>query len=147
MAEDLANNFVVSIEQPEETAEELGFFSSLKNAVEINEHHEGQLTVDVAETPSELIIVAPMAGAAADSVELHLHSDLLTIRGTRRSPVPLDAEFHFAECYWGKFSRSIVLPVDVHLEMARAEYRLGLLVVRLPKIKTDQTIPITIVEE
>lgn len=147
MPEDLVKKLIVSIGQPEDTAEELGFFSSLNNIAEINEHHEGQLTVDVAETSTELIIVAPMAGASTDSVELHLHSDLLTIRGVRRSPVPPEAEFHFAECYWGKFSRSVVLPVDVHLEMARAEYRLGLLIVKLPKIKTDQSIPITIVDE
>jgi HSP20 family protein len=119
----------------------------LRAATEIQQHHEGQLSVDVAETPTELVIVAPMAGARKERVELHLQNDLLTIRGERESPIPAGSEFHFSECYWGKFSRSVVLPVDVRLEMAQAEFRNGLLVVRLPKIKTDQAIPITIVEE
>lgn len=123
------------------------FFSGLRQATEIEQHHEGQLSVDVAETISDLFIVAPMAGAGKDRIELHLQNDLLTIRGERENPIPAGAEFHFSECYWGKFSRSVVLPVDVRLEMAQAEFRNGLLVIRLPKIKTDQVIPITIVEE
>ena len=140
-------NVSVYLEHGEEPAGDLEFFSGLRQATEIEQHHEGQLSVDVAETPTELIIVAPMAGAWKDRVELHLQNDLLTIRGERENPIPADAEFHFAECYWGKFSRSVILPVDVRLEMAQAEFRNGLLVVRLPKIKTDQAIPITIVEE
>lgn len=140
-------NFAVVIDQPNEDKEELEFFRGLKHAAEIEEHHEGQLAVDVVETRDEIIIVAPMAGAPRESVELHLHNDLLTLRGERRSPAPSDSFFHFSECYWGRFSRSIVLPADVHLGMARAEYRQGLLVVYLPKVRIDQNIPITIVEE
>lgn len=140
-------NVSVYLNHGEGPTGDLDFFSGLRQATEIEQHHEGQLSVDVTETPTELIIVAPMAGARKERVELHLQNDLLTIRGERESPIPADAEFHFSECYWGKFSRSVVLPVDVRLEMAQAEFKNGLLVVRLPKIKTDQAIPITIVEE
>lgn len=140
-------NFTVAVERLEENSDEMEFFRGLKKATEIEEHHEGQLAVDVAETREEIIIVAPMAGAPKESVELHLHNDLLTLRGERHSPVPDGAYYHFNECYWGRFSRSIVLPADVHLSLARAEYRSGLLIVRLPKVKIDQNIPITIIEE
>lgn len=135
------------VEVVEDANGDLSFFSSLKSATQIEEHHEGQLSVDVAETEKELVIVAPMAGAPKNKIELHLHNDLLTIRGERLSPLPEGAYFHFSECYWGRFSRSIVLPTDVHLEMAKAEYRFGLLVVHLPKVKINQSIPITVVEE
>ncbi|MCX6781618.1 MAG: Hsp20/alpha crystallin family protein [Candidatus Magasanikbacteria bacterium] len=139
--------YSLPVEMPEDLNGDLSFFSSLQNASEIEDHHEGQLSVDVAETDNELLIVAPMAGAPKGNIELHLNNDLLTIRGDRKSPVPDGAYYHFSECYWGKFSRSIVLPVDVYLEAAKAEYYFGLLTVRLPKVKVDQTIPITIVEE
>ncbi|MFA5128320.1 MAG: Hsp20/alpha crystallin family protein [Patescibacteria group bacterium] len=137
----------VEIAGEEEAGNDANFFSSLKQATEIEEHREGRLSVDVAESASEIIIIAPMAGALRENIELHLHNDLLTIRGERKNPMPVDASYHFAECYWGKFSRSIVLPADVHLNMARAEYRHGLLIVNLPKIKIDHNIPITIVQE
>lgn len=139
--------FTVSLNQNDDESSAVDFFSSLKQATEIEEHHEGRLSVDVAETAAEIIIIAPMAGALKENIELHLHNDLLTIRGERKNPMPPDASYHFAECYWGKFSRSIVLPADVHLNMVRAEYRHGLLIVNLPKIKIDHNIPITIVQE
>lgn len=108
---------------------------------------EGQLCVDVAQTKDELIVVAAMAGAPPERLELHLHNDLLTIRGERPSPVPAGAEHFHQETYWGKFSRSIVLPVDVKHELSRAEYRNGLLIIRLPKVLADKSIPIMVVEE
>ena len=147
MINEQSKKIAVEIDQADEQNEILDFFSAIKSSSEMENHYEGQLAVDVAETHNELIIVAPMAGAPKGKVELHLHNDLLTIRGDRKTPVPDGAYYHFSECYWGKFSRSIVLPVDVHLEAARAEYHFGLLTVRLPKVKIDQSIPITIVDE
>lgn len=113
------------------------------------DHHEGQLAVDVAETPDEIIVVSTMAGASMDRIELYIHNDLLTVRGMRFSP--LDAEpqvaYFYQECFWGKFSRTIVLPVDVKGELARAEYTKGVLTVRVPKRNASNTIPITVVDE
>ncbi len=112
-------------------------------------HHEseGQLSIDVAQTAEELIIVATMAGAPPDQVELHLHNDVLTIRGQRVSPIPDGAEHFYEECFWGKFSRTVVLPADVSPEYAKAEYKNGVLTVRLPKKHADNKIPIYVVEE
>ena len=107
----------------------------------------GQLSADVAETETEIIVICPMAGALPKSLELHLHNDILTIKGERFSPVPVNAYHHHKECYFGKFSRSIVLPTDVRFESAAAEYKNGLLTIRLPKTKTDLNIPVYIVEE
>jgi len=140
-----SDKFFVTLNAPE--ADDFTVYANFKKAVELEDHNEGQLAVDVAETDSELIIVATMAGTPKDKVELHLHNDLLTIRGERKSPVPAGALEHFKECYFGRFSRSIVLPCDIHPEMAKAEYINGLLVIRLPKIKTDQGIPLYVVEE
>ena len=133
-----------------EIDEELAVLSSLKKAldtVELEGGNDGRLTVDVAETDTELIVVATMAGTPKEKVELHLHNDLLTIKGERSSPVPSSATYHYHECYWGKFSRSIVLPADVRIDLARAEYKNGLLIVHLPKIKADQSIPVYIIDE
>lgn len=135
---------------PINTAEnqiDFSLFSSLKN--QDGEHAaEGQLAVDVAQTADELIVIAAMAGTPADCIELHLHNDLLTIRGERKSPIGEIGEHFYQECYWGKFSRSIILPVDVKSEMIQATYSNGVLIVRLPKASGNNSdIPIMVIEE
>lgn len=108
---------------------------------------EGELAIDVVQTGDEVMIVAPMPGCRMDNIELHLHNDVLTIRGERKSPYGPEAEFFYQECYWGKFSRTIVLPMEVKVEMARAEFKNGILTVSLPKTKSDGRIAIEIIEE
>ncbi|MBU2542432.1 Hsp20/alpha crystallin family protein [Patescibacteria group bacterium] len=113
------------------------------------EYMEGQLAVDVGQTDKEVIIVSTMAGAVTDKIEVYVHSDLLTIRGVRISPMENLSEiekFH-QECYWGKFSRTVVLPVDVKGDLARAEYKNGILIIMIPKQKNDTKVPITIVDD
>lgn len=108
---------------------------------------EGQLAIDVVQTQDEVIVVAPMAGCRSENLELHLHNDVLTIRGERKPPLDQVVDYFYKECYWGKFSRTIVLPVEVKVEMARAEFKNGVLTVALPKTKVDGNIPIIIVED
>lgn len=109
---------------------------------------EGQLAVDVHETKDHVVVVSTMAGAATDEIEVHIHNDLLTIRGRRPLPsIEGRTNTFYTECFWGPFSRSVVLPVDVKADLAQAEYTNGVLVVRVPKRTADAKIPVTIVEE
>src|SRR3989338_7244940 len=78
-------------------------FNILENSRWENAEAEGQLAVDVAQTESELIVIAALAGASLENLEIHLHNDLLTIRGERRSPADPSAEHFYQECFWGKF--------------------------------------------
>ena len=142
------NNQSGKISLPLDSSNDADFslFSSLKSPD--GEHAaEGQLAVDVAQTPEELVVIAAMAGTPPESIELHLHNDLLTIRGERQSPMEAAAEHFYQECYWGKFSRSIVLPVDVKAEMVQAQYKNGVLIIRLPKANQNSDIPIMVIEE
>lgn len=128
--------------------DDFSILSSLKAGGNWHEQEsEGQLSVDVAHTAGELIIVATMAGTPPEKIELHLHNDLLTIRGERTPPVESGAGYFYQECFWGKFSRTIVLPVDVSGEMAQAQYKNGVLVIRLPKTDKRNEIPIMVIEE
>ena len=112
-------------------------------------HEEGQLAVDVAEKKTELVVISTMAGADPSKIEVYVHSDLLTIRGVRSRPLKDgdDLNYFHEECYWGKFSRTVVLPVDVRGDGARAEYKNGILVVRIPKRKSEARIQVKVVEE
>jgi HSP20 family protein len=108
---------------------------------------EGQLAVDVMQTEENLVVVAAMAGTAPEHIQLHLHNDLLTIRGQRSSPIKSSGQYFYQECYWGKFSRSIILPAEVRAELAQATYAHGVLTVILPKSKNQNAIPIMVIEE
>jgi HSP20 family protein len=94
---------------------------------------EGELSVDVFETPTALIVQSTIAGVKISDLELSLHNDLLTIRGQRRHDMPSDARALLAECYWGPFSRSIILPVEVRADEASATLRSGILTISLPR--------------
>lgn len=108
---------------------------------------EGQLTVDVLETETELVVIATMAGTKPEDISVHLHNDFLTIRGRRSSPVALPAHYFYEECYWGAFSRTIVLPVEVKNDSVQSEYRNGVLTIKLFKARTQHSIPILVIEE
>lgn len=113
------------------------------------DHVEGQLSVDVGATKKEVVVISTIAGADTSKIEVYVQSDLLTIRGFRERPKQLDDLEHIyhEECYWGRFSRTIVLPVEIQGDMAHAEYANGVLTVRIPKRQVEARIPIKIVEE
>ncbi len=109
---------------------------------------EGKLSVDVLDAGQEIIVLAPMAGARQEAIEISVHNDIITIRGERHLPdLKTVPEFIHTECYWGPFSRTIVLPAEVKSEQSRAEYRNGVLVVRIPKRAANAKIPVKIIEE
>lgn len=96
--------------------------------------HEGQLSLDIYQTDKDLIIKSTIAGAKPDDIQISIKNDLLTIRGKRDLPEDIiDADFLFRECYWGPFSRSIILPVDVQPDKIKASMDNGVLTIILPK--------------
>ena len=110
---------------------------------------EGRLAIDIGHTENEIVVVSTMAGAAPDKIEVYIHTDLLTIRGVRTSPFEntQDIEYYYHECFWGKFSRTVVLPTEVKGELARAEYKNGILTIVIPKRMTDTHVPVVVVDE
>lgn len=113
------------------------------------DHHEGQLAVDVVETDKDIIVISTLAGADTNQIDVSVHNDLLTIRGIRVSPLREKKQYELihSECFWGKFSRTIVLPVDVKGDLAKADYKNGVLTILIPKRKADAQVPIRIVED
>lgn len=113
------------------------------------EHNEGKLAIDVAQNDTHIFVVSAMAGASPDKIEVYVHNDLLTIRGIRYNPLDEVGEinFFYKECFWGVFSRTIVLPTDVQGDLSHAKYQSGILVVTIPKRQADAKINIEVIEE
>ncbi|MFO0704707.1 MAG: Hsp20/alpha crystallin family protein [Candidatus Andersenbacteria bacterium] len=105
-----------------------------------SEEEEGQLTIDVYQTPDDVVVLSTIAGVKSADLEITLNNDLLTIRGSRTNPAEAKQEDYFyQENYWGTFSRSVILPVDVDGDKVRAELKDGVLKVLLPKATKAKT--------
>ncbi len=114
----------------------------------LEEAAEGELSVDVYETPGQFVVQSTLAGVRPEHLTLSLQRDLLTIRGERSSCVPHtdDAKYLTQECYWGKFSRSILLPETVDVARATATLKLGVLTIVLPKLIEQTDIAVDAIE-
>ena len=98
---------------------------------------EGQLTIDVYQTDSDIVIKSTIAGVKPEDLDIQINNDMVTIRGERRKEDEVrDEDYYYQECYWGAFSRSIILPVDVEANKAEAIMKNGILSIRLPKAET-----------
>lgn len=106
---------------------------------------EGQLSVDVYETKDDIIIKSAIAGVSAENLDISIHNDMITIRGSRiQEETTQETTYLFQECYWGHFSRSIILPEPVKADKGTAEFEQGILTIRLPKANESRAIKITI---
>lgn len=96
---------------------------------------EGQLTIDVYQTPQDIIIKSAVAGVNPEDIDISITNDMVTIKGKRDIENTIRAEDYFyQECYWGRFSRSVILPVDVDSDRVVASIKNGILTVKLPKV-------------
>lgn len=111
------------------------------------EQVEGQLAIDVYQTDNKIIIKSTIAGVKAEDLKISLHHDLLSIKGERHLTENIsDDDYLFRECYWGNFSRSIILPAEVDAKKIEAVLDNGILTIALEKIKTEP-INIAVYEE
>jgi HSP20 family molecular chaperone IbpA len=102
---------------------------------------EGQLPVDVYQTPGEIVIRTFIAGVRPDEMNVSISRDMVTIEGSReeRATVQENDYFHH-ELFWGSFTRTILLPQEVDVENSSAGAKDGLLTIILPKLdKARQT--------
>jgi len=104
------------------------------------EEQEGQLTVDVFQDDTNVVIQSTIAGVSPDDLDVSITNDMITIRGERRHTHEVDEEDYFyQECYWGTFSRSIILPVEIDADRAEAKIKNGILTIRIPKANAAMT--------
>lgn len=117
------------------------------NATEENwfedSYAEGQLAIDVYHTPTKLIINSTIAGAKPEDIDISLNNDMLTVRGKREVPSNVGAESYLhRECYWGSFSRSIILPFEIDQKNIKAALENGVLTITLTKAKKEVSIKV-----
>lgn len=114
----------------------------------IDEDFDGQLAVDVFQTNDAIIIQSAVAGISANDLDISINGDMITIKGRRQAQYGHIASEHYfiEECYWGNFSRSIILPLDVLHDEISASLENGILTITLPKAKKSQNARIAVKE-
>ncbi len=109
------------------------------------EEPTGELAVDVYQTPDAIVIKAFIAGVQPNTVDISLTREMVTISGARQDEKEVDEEHYFQrELYWGSFSRTILLPEEVDVDLAEASERHGILMIRLPKINKKREMKLKI---
>lgn len=105
------------------------------------EPSEGQLPIDMYQTPDEIIIRTFTAGVRPDEMNVSISRDMVVIEGSReeREQV-IDTNYFNRELFWGAFTRTILLPEEVDVDASTASSKDGLLTLVLPKLdKARQT--------
>ena len=95
------------------------------------DHHDseepiGQLTVDIYHTADNIVVESAIAGARPEDIDVSVSPESISIKGMRKRELDgPDAEYLHQECYWGKFTRSIILPEEVDPENAKVVFKNG----------------------
>ncbi len=108
--------------------------------VEEDEDIEGQLALDVYQTSNEIVIVAPIAGVKMNDISVTVTEDVLTIKGKRYLEFNIpDEDYLTQECFWGDFSRSIVLPSSADTSKINASMKDAVLKISIPRTERTKT--------
>jgi HSP20 family protein len=108
----------------------------ISSALDIDDEMEGQLTVDVYQDKDNIVVQSTVAGVEPDDLEINITNESITIHGRReRKETIEEKDYFYQECFWGRFSRSIILPAEVDSERSVASLKNGVLTVKMPKLE------------
>jgi len=84
---------------------------------------QGQISVDVYEDGSYIVVKAPIAGVKLSDLDIDVEGNVITIRGKREQCDDIHTDKYIAqECYWGEFTRSVTLPHTVNPAKVKATF-------------------------
>ena len=122
------------VEAPQEPVD------AIEDEWENTDEFPGQLAVDVYETADKLVVKARTAGISKQDLDVSISDNILTISGVLSGGEDEQTtRWHIQECYWGEFSRTIALPVQVREDenSVKAELKDGVLTITFDKEKTE----------
>ena len=90
--------------------------------------------VDIFQTgDQEIVLKAELPAMSRDDIDINIENFVLTVKGEKKLASDVKEEqFHHVERRYGSFARSFSLPQTVDPNRVTAEYKNGVLTVRLP---------------
>jgi HSP20 family protein len=110
---------------------------------------EGKLSIDLYKSGGYLVINSAIAGVKPEELEITIQGDVITISGTRIKPQEdqeTEKNYFIQECYWGPFSRQIILPEEVDPSRAQAQLKEGILIIKVPALEKERKRKIVVSE-
>ncbi len=90
--------------------------------------------IEVSETDKEVVVCAALPGLKPEDIQVEMVGDTLVLSGeTQREAVQDEKQFHRSEFHYGSFMRRIPLPEYVKGEATTADFKDGVLALRIPK--------------
>ena len=110
---------------------------------------EGEQAIDAFETDKEIVIQSPIGGISAKDINIAVEDGMLIIKGKRSKPrlASQNIKYFYQECFWGPFSKRIILPEEIDIKKAKASIKNGVLTLKIPKLKPKIRAQIEVVEE
>jgi HSP20 family protein len=89
--------------------------------------------IELYETKDDLVATVELPGMNEKDIQLSITGDVLTIKGERAVTSSEHENVYRSERWYGKFERSLPLPIPVQASKVKATYRDGVLTINLPK--------------
>ncbi len=111
----------------------------VNNNIEIEDENVGQIALDILESESLVVIIAPLAWVDISNVDISISKNVLTISWERNRPDIYNStsKILIEECFFGPYSRSVILPENLDFNKIRAVMENNLLIIEIPKLKLD----------
>jgi HSP20 family protein len=95
--------------------------------------------INVSETDTEIRVTAELPGVDLDNLEVDVMDDMLVIRGEKTlEQSDEDENYHFVECAYGSFQRTVQLPFAADPDQVQASFENGVLSITVPKSEQQQ---------
>lgn len=100
--------------------------------------------VNVFQDGDEYVLVAELPGVKKEDLAVQVVGDTLRIQGKKTIAYDVGASVHRRERTAGEFDRTLTLPAELDTEKVSAEYRNGVLTLRLPRAASAKPRSVTI---
>ncbi|MBP7211203.1 Hsp20/alpha crystallin family protein [bacterium] len=103
-----------------------------------SDYNDMQIPIELTENKDEYVYKAMLPGLKKEDINIEVSEDSISISGEYKSEDKSDDDYmHISEFSSGKFSRSISLPQKIEHQKAKAEYKDGILTIKLPKSEKE----------
>ncbi|HUK56877.1 MAG TPA: Hsp20/alpha crystallin family protein [Nitrospiria bacterium] len=90
--------------------------------------------IEIFEEKDDIVVKAEIPGMKKEDLDVNISDSLLTIKGEKKQEEEVRKKgYYYSERSYGSFMRTIDLPKEVKTDKAYANFKDGVLEVRLPK--------------
>ena len=103
-------------------------------AIRMPEIGEVSAKVDIFEEGNDVVVKAELPGMKKEDLDVNLTDDTITVSGEKKKEEKIEKkDYYRVERSYGSFTRSFRLPKEVQSDKAKANFKDGVLEIRVPK--------------